>query len=179
MLGRVFSSPRRRRRLGRLGLVTVGAATVAVVGLHYSTKANRGLPQAHAGAPQLVAPNPRAVPFAPEQAAVEAVVRRFVTTAVFRRHVGQSYDLVTSSLRQDLSRAEWARGAIPVVPYPASAVKSVRWNLGYSYSNRVELRLAFLAKPGARAHSHAFDVELRAFGTGASRHWLVHSWTPA
>jgi hypothetical protein len=179
MLTRLLSSPRRRRRLAWLVPAGVIAGTAVGVATQFTVSADHGLTKPRPGRPQVVAPSPRTVPFAPEEKAVEAVALQFVQSAVLRDRPARSYDLVTPTLRESLTRAQWATGAIPVVPYPAEAVKSVRWRLGYSYRDRVELRIAILAKDAAAVGSQNFDIELRTAGSGAKRHWLVHSWTPA
>src|SRR4051794_38114989 len=65
---------------------------------------------------------PTATPHLPpaEKRAVSAAFARFVQPAVRRRHVGRAWNLVTPALRAATSRADWARGSLPVYPYPAA-----------------------------------------------------------
>jgi hypothetical protein len=119
----------------------------------------------------------RSIRFAGERRAdAMKVARMFVATAVLRRHTGDSWRLVGPELREGLTQRQWARGAIPVVPYPSSAFSSARWRLRYSYPGRVALDVALFPKPGASVGAAIFTLELFR---DPARGWLVHSWGPA
>jgi hypothetical protein len=109
------------------------------------------------------------------RAAVLEVAQRFVTSAVVRTRIGESWELAHPDLRQGLTRREWTTGDIPVVPYP---VDSARWRLGYSYADRVGLEVYVLPPPGARVQAMVFDMELKPEGSGDGRRWRVSSWVP-
>jgi hypothetical protein len=82
--------------------------------------------------------------------AVRRVLARFVGTAVARCRVGDSWDLAGPSLRQGVSRDEWRRGEIPIVPYPAARHGRGSWDLvNYSYRNRVGLEVLLFPRPGS------------------------------
>ena len=83
------------------------------------------------------------------------------------------------SLHQGISRADWASGEIPVVPYSADAVAEVRWKLDYSYAKDVALKVAFYPKPGSGAARQIFEIELENHGTDATPNWLVSYWAPS
>jgi hypothetical protein len=114
----------------------------------------------------------------PLEQAARAVARKFVLTAVARRHVETSYDLVGAALRQGFSRAEWAKGEIPVVPYPVDEDGLSPLAVDFSYENHALLEVTL--NPGARSKMKPaqFFLELRAFGKGTARHWLVVGWAP-
>jgi hypothetical protein len=163
-----------------LGAVVAVGVLVAVLGTHFSNTGHALRQNFRPGKPQLVAKNPKPDPFtAVERRQVRAVAIRFIETAVYRRHVGDSFALTTGGLRQGLSRSQWASGAIPVVPYPASAVQSVRWRVDYSYAHEVGLKVAFYPKPGSGVDRQVFDIALRKEGTAASSPWLVSYWAPS
>jgi hypothetical protein len=109
------------------------------------------------------------------RAALLDVAQRFLTSAVVRSRVGESWELAHPDLRQGLTRREWTTGDIPVVPYP---VDSARWRLGYSYVDRVGLEVYVLPRPGARVEAMVFDMELKPLGSGDGRRWRVASWVP-
>jgi hypothetical protein len=109
------------------------------------------------------------------RAAVLDVAQRFLTSAVLRSRVGESWELAHPDLRQGLTRREWTSGDIPVVPYP---VDSARWRLGYSYADRVGLEVYVFPRPGARVEAMVFDMELKPGGSGDGRGWRVSSWAP-
>jgi hypothetical protein len=104
------------------------------------------------------------------------VARSFVLTAVLRRHTGTSWRLVSDDLRRGFTQSQWARGAIPVVPYPAAAFSSALWKLRYSYPTRVALDVAILPKARASVAAAVFTMELVR---DRARGWVVRSWGPA
>ncbi len=176
---RILRSRRRRRRLLWLAALAVVAGGASAVGVLYTDTGEKGIAKPRPGQPQRVARPRKTVPFAPEEADVRRAAAAFVETAVFRRHLERSYDLVVPSRHDGLSRKQWARGNIPVVPYPPELVSSIRWKLDYSYEHVVGLKLAFLPPATARARAQVFDIELTERGAGSHRRWLVDSWTPA
>jgi hypothetical protein len=99
----------------------------------------------------------------------------FVNTAVARRRVERSYELVTPELRQGLSRSEWAKGEIPVVPFAAAEVRA---RIDYSYANEIGLTMQLLPPANSRTAPATFNMDLRALGSKGERRWLVSSWTP-
>jgi hypothetical protein len=54
-----------------------------------------------------------------------AMATAFVQTAVVRRDVAKSWAMVAPSLKAGFTLAQWKTGAIPVVPFPRAALKSV------------------------------------------------------
>lgn len=162
--------------LGSLLLVVAGATTIGVL---YPNTAEDDEPESAAVAPSRPAQvyrEPKTVRLT--KAERDAALRnalQFVNTAVARRRVERSYDLVTPELREGISRSEWRTGEIPVVPFPAT---EVRVRVDYSYSN--ELGLTMLLLPPAKSGSApaTFNMDMRARGRPGERRWLVSSWTP-
>ena len=176
---RLLRSSRFRRRAGWLAVCLAVAGGVAFVGIHFQ---NTGHPEKQVfqpGKPQLVPKNPKTDVFtAAEQRQVRAVAVRFIQSAVYRKHVADSFALTTRELHQGLSRADWATGTIPVVPYPANAVDDVRWRLDYSYADEVGLKVAFYPKPRSGVDRQIFEIALQNHGKGRTPHWLVSYWAP-
>jgi hypothetical protein len=171
------SSRRRRRVVALAGLLAAGAVAAVLV----LTFGNPKQPKEHfdTGTVETLASD-RQVPFTAERRrAVLAVVRKFVATAVARRNVGASYDLVAPDLRAGMTRRAWARGDIPVSPYrPASGAVSVALVRG-SYAHEVDLNIALAVRPGSGAQPLGAEIYLRATGTGARRRWLVDGFLPS
>ena len=82
--------------------------------------------------------------FGPHQDQVLGLAQQFVLTAVRRNDVDASWEMVCPEMRQGYSRQSWAKGEIPVVPYPAQFAK---WHLAYSYQREIDLQVALYAKP--------------------------------
>ena len=122
----------------------------------------------------IVKPNvPKA--FAPRAAEILPVARQFVLTAVARKHVDTSYDLVCPAMKEGFTRERWAKGEIPVVPFPVDFAK---WRVSYSFKREVNLQVALWAKPKAKIKAAVFDVTLQPCGTEAGKRWLVSSVIP-
>ena len=127
--------------------------------------------------PAVLVKEPRSVRHAAEsRAEALAVAAEFIRTAVARKNVDRSWRLAAPQLRNGFTRAEWARGNIPVVPFP---VESARWKLEYSYKHTLGLRVALFPPPKAQVRPTVFDIELSAVKTGNERRWRVASILPS
>ena len=175
-----FASSRFRRRAGWVGALVAVAGGVALIVVLVGNTGQTVPQRFEAGKPQVVPPPPKPDVFtAAERREVRAVATRFVESAVYRRHVDDSWGITTADLHQGISRADWASGEIPVVPYSADAVAEVRWKLDYSYAKDVALKVAFYPKPGSGAARQIFEIELENHGTDATPNWLVSYWAPS
>jgi hypothetical protein len=115
----------------------------------------------------------------PLEQEARAVARRFLLTAVARRHLDESYDLVGPALRQGMTRTQWATGNIPIIPYPVTAKSFVPLSVDFSYKNHALLEVTLM--PDARhvaTKAQQFFLELRAYGKGNAKRWLVVGWVP-
>jgi hypothetical protein len=172
-----FSSPRRRRRTLRVGGALLVLATAITIGIVFrntasteeSTLRNEPIQVYHA-------PTPVRLTKADRTLALKTALK-FVNTAVARRHVGDSYNLVSRDLRAGISPAEWAKGdEIPVVPYPAV---EARVRVDYSYRNELGLTMLLVPPSTSNLNPMTFNMDLTALGSGAKRRWLVKGWTPS
>ena len=171
----MLESPRRRRRLKFAAVFLLVAVPLGVLGAHYTTS---GSPQ-NANGPYVKDDEfyrqPTKAPFrAKDRRAVRAVLGRFIDGAVARRDLAASRALVGPSLRQDLSRGEWLKGEIPIVPFPA-ARRQGSWSLvNYSYRNQVGLEVLLFPERSARS-TGAATVETELVKDRHGR-WLVDYW---
>ena len=177
----LLASPRRRRRLAWLVVVLALGITAAILGIFFpNTSPTRHSAPFTKEPVQTVAPLPKAVRFtAAERKEVDDVAGRFIATAVFRKHVDDSYDLVIPEFRQGLTRKQWRSGNIPVMPFPHEQLAVMRWKLDYSYRDRIGLRVAFLPKQTAKVGGVVYAIELKNVGTPKRHRWLVSYWTPS
>jgi hypothetical protein len=172
-----FSSPRRRRRIFRVGgtlLVLAGAITIGIVFRNTATREKSTL----RNEPVQIyrEPTPVRLTKADRQLALSTALK-FVNTAVTRRHVGDSYNLTSPGLRAGISPAAWAKGdEIPVVPYPAA---EARVRVDYSFRNELGLKMLLLPPSTSKLNPMTFNMDMTALGTGAHRRWLVNGWTPS
>lgn len=172
------TSPRLRRRLawgGALAAVLALAAALVVV------TAPTRQPELPATAQRPPGWEPPPQPRTRERSVDDlaeplGVAAEFLRTAVARKRVGDSWELVAPELRAGYTRATWARGDIPVVPYP---VDSARWELDYSYEDEIGLLVALFPPRGSKTGAAVFTLDLRALGAEPNRRWVVSAFTPA
>jgi len=157
------------------------AAGATVLGLFYANTGEQPQSSSPGGhsRPIIVPHQPKTVPVGPYLKEIEEVAAKFVDTAVVRRNVDQSYDLVAPQLREGITRAKWAKGAIPVVPYPFDDLSFKKMAVTYSYANRVGLAIGLFPKAHAKTPYEAFSMELTAYRRGTTYRWLIDSWAPA
>lgn len=121
--------------------------------------------------PAVVATTTAKAPLDPE---TRRVAGRFILSAVARRNLADSYALTAPSLRGSLTLAQWKRGDIPVVPYPALDIKPVRMNVTSSTASEVSLRVFLDPKPGVKVEPQIFIMNLQKI----DGKWLVTAWVP-
>ncbi len=174
-MGKWLSSARFRRRLSWLSAVglLVGAIAVAVVLLPSSKPKH----EVFTKAPVKVYRSPHAVPLDRNgRAEVVFAASNFIKTAVRRVHVASSWEMTDPSLRQGFTRQQWAKGAIPVVPYPAAGIRQL--SIDWSYRDDVALDIVLAPTPGSGLPPKSFMIELKRSGGAAHHRWLVASWAP-
>jgi hypothetical protein len=171
---RILHSYRWRRRLIITAIVCSITGPLIYLGVLYSSPGN---PENANGptVPDYV--QPTHAPFTPaKRRAVRKVLKRFIASAVVRRDVSRSWDLAAQSLREGVSRKQWNRGDIPVVPYPAANKGWGDWSdVKYSYRNTVGLEVFLFPQKGSGYSDMTAEVELVRARDGA---WRVDYWMP-
>jgi hypothetical protein len=179
-VARLLSSPRRRRRLRAAALLLAVAGICAFVGLRYSNTGEELENHFRPGPVQRVAPPLTAAELSTvDQDAVQQIASLFVETAVLRRRVDDSWDITTPNLRQGLSRKEWDSGDIPVTPFPAKAVRAIKYRLDWSGHDLVYLKIAIVPKQTSNVNGQAFDMGLTRTAAAGEHAWLVDYWVPS
>jgi len=113
---------------------------------------------------------------APDRKDALVVVRRFLYTAVARKHVDRSWNLVAPELRAGFTPKQWATQDIPVVPFP---VESARWRLEYSDERGVGFSVAAFPTKESHQRAQVFLVGLHRIGHGKRQHWVIDDWQAA
>lgn len=170
----ILKSYRWRRRLIITAIVVSIASPLIFLGVYYSNPGNPG----NATGPTI--PDyvqPKKAPFTPaKKRQVRRVLKEFIGTAVVRRHVGDSWNIAGPTLKQGVSRKQWDRGEIPVIPYPAAKRGWGRWSyVEYSYTDSIGLEVFLFPKPGSGWSAMTADVEVVK---GKHGNWLVDYWMP-
>jgi hypothetical protein len=95
----------------------------------------------------------------------------FVPAAVGRHHPMRARALAAPELLRGTTRADWARGDLPVQPYPVRAGPTHDYVVLYSFRNLAGLELGLSPAPKAKVGNAAFVVTMKRI---AGR-WLVAS----
>ena len=111
-----------------------------------------------------------------DRAAINATLDVLVNHAVKRKDIAKSYDVVTPAMRGGMTRAQWAKGSIPVYPYPAAGRRFHKWTIQYRTKDEVaiELILAPTARYKRKLGQFLFHVYLQP----SKGRWLVDSFMP-
>lgn len=110
--------------------------------------------------------------------AARKVAGQFILTAVARKNVGKSWNLVHPDMRAGYTRAQWAEGEIPVIPYEVDSIDEARFRVDHLGKNMIQLDVALLPKNEGQT-AGVFKIGLVAVGSGQDRRWLVDYWGPA
>jgi hypothetical protein len=171
-----FDSPKNQRRLLVSSVVFFLIGTGAFVSLVLLRGTGNAFKSPISKTPaQLVKPDK----IAPVSPAALAVARKFMETAVLRKHVDAAYSLVHVDLRGRMTRKEWDTGNIPVIGYPANNTKTAQFVIDYSYDTSMLAEVDLVAKVGVdiRPHLDWYIGLKRAHGDPHGR-WLVSYWEP-
>lgn len=171
----LLSSPRGQRRILLVSLVVfvAGAVAATVVFVKNTSNAfvgtNSTTTVALIKTPKTVKPS----------AAAFAVAREFIRTAVARKNLDVSYDIVHPDLKGRLTRKQWDTGNIPVVDYPANNINSAAFIVDFSYPTQMLLEVDLVAKEGSGVRPHLlFFIGLKRAHDSPTGRWLVNYWEP-
>jgi hypothetical protein len=118
---------------------------------------------------------PRSVPMTPaRRRAIDTLLTTFVPAAVERHEPLRALPLVTPEFRSGVTRDEWARGNLPVLPFDARDSR-FPWTLGYSFAR--EISVDVLLHPSAKEELGA--IAFTAVFKRQGKDWLIDSFVPA
>ena len=101
----------------------------------------------------------------------------FIGSAVARKNIDDSFEIVGPEMREGLTKDEWRTGNIPVIPYKVQSI--LHWIPEYSFENDVAYEVVLLGEPGTLPQSKTFFIELKRYPhSHRPTSWLVDSWTP-
>jgi hypothetical protein len=157
------------------------AGALAFLGLNYANTGKK-LPSHFTNEPPQLVPPPlkSAALTSKDRDAARAVAERFIDSAVLRVRVDDSWEITAPALRQGFTRAGWATGNIPVVPFqPATAVEGIKYRVDWSGVDKIYLKVAIIPKRSANMTGGAFDMGLERTGPAGSHQWIVDYWVPS
>ena len=174
----ILRSYRWRRRIAFSAIVLGVAGPLIWLGVRYSNPGNPENANGPTVADYEVSKN---VPFtAAQRREVHEVLKEFIATAVVRHDVGKAWDIAGPTLKSGVTRKQWDRGDLPVIPYPAKNKGWGDWSfVQYSYTeaqkHTVGLEVFLFPKPNSGWSAMTADVEVVKSKNGR---WLVDYWMP-
>ena len=127
--------------------------------------------QAPAAAPVAATESRKSVPFDPK---ARLVVADFLKTAVPRKNLRRSWDIVHPELKQGYTLKEWLTGTIPVQFYPTGGVELATFKIDESYEDEAVIEVALLPRKGVKIKPQIFFVGLKKH----EGKWLVYYFAP-
>jgi hypothetical protein len=172
MAGRL-SSPRFRRRALKLFALAAVAGVAALISILFWNTGRSYESPVRSNEPAIVPSVSHSVSLSEkERRQALDTAARFVRTAVRREHTEESFDLVSEKLRNGFTRKQWAKGDIPVQPYPVDAA---RWKMDYTYEEEIGMSVYVIPRRGEQLLPMVFLLSLVRAPSGD---WVVDSWVP-
>jgi hypothetical protein len=110
---------------------------------------------------------------------IRSALRTFLATAVPRKNLDKSWNVISPGMRKGYTRESWAHAkALPIVPYPVANPDRVNYYLDYASTEEILLDVGVYAKPSLKVRSQQFRIGLVPVGKGANKRWLVDYWMP-
>lgn len=110
---------------------------------------------------------------------VRRAIHTFIATAVARKHLDRSWEVIAPQLRAGYTQAQWAKAAdLPIVPYPGVDTEHIQYYLDYASTKEILVEVGLAGKPGVKTRPVTFQLGLVPVGTGTSKTWRVSYWMP-
>jgi hypothetical protein len=110
---------------------------------------------------------------------MRSTIRTFLATAVARKHLERSWDVIAPSVKRGYTYAKWKNAhALPVVPYPIDNVNRVSYYLDYASTEEILIEVGLASKAVLKIRPASFQLGLVPVRKGAQTRWLVDYWMP-
>jgi hypothetical protein len=165
-----LTSARAQRRLLWIGSAVVAVAVAAGLVLALGTTTNTTA--------DVVSDEPAVIvnggAKAPLPRAARKVAGEFILTTVTRKDLARGWEITHPSLREGMTKQEWLKGDIPIVPYPVSTTDTAPMSVEESYKDHAIMRVALSAEKGTNVKPQLFFIGVRKF----HGQWRVDYWGP-
>jgi hypothetical protein len=104
--------------------------------------------------------------------------KRFIETAVARKHLKEAYALAGPAIRQGQTLKEWMTGNIAVVPYDVASLDYAPMKIDFSYPKEVQVQIALLPTDKAQKRGVTSQLFILSLIKDKRGKWLVNSWVP-
>jgi hypothetical protein len=110
---------------------------------------------------------------------VRSDIKTFIGTAVARKNLGNSWAVVSPTLKRGYTPKSWANGAdLPVVPYPGVDTEHIQYFLDYASTKEILVEVGLAGKKGVSTRPVTFQLGLVRGAKGSAHPWLVDYWMP-
>ena len=110
---------------------------------------------------------------------IRSTVRTFLSTAVARKHLDQSWPVVAPSFKEGYTKKQWVHAdELPIIPYPFDSIDKVQYYLDYASNREILMEVGLAAPERYKMRATTFQLGLIPVGTGSGRHWVVDYWMP-
>ena len=131
-------------------------------------------------------PDPNAAPKAEPKPvridpAAQKVAGRFILTAVARRNLAASWNLMHPNMRAGYTKKEWVTSdELPIVPVPwVRNLDEARFRVDYATKRMLQLDVALIPRKGSGVNrAEIFKIGLVKVGQGKNQRWVVDYWMP-
>jgi len=172
------NSPRLQRRVFFGSLAVLAAGIVAIIVTVALPSKSNALDTPISTQKADVVKNDPAARVDPK--AVE-IGRKFLETAVIRKNLDWAYDNVHVDLKGRMSRSQWDKGDIPVIPFDAQNADTTAFIPQFSLQREVEFEVTLVPKVNAVYAGKKplrFYLALRREHDKANGRWLVSYFEP-
>jgi hypothetical protein len=108
---------------------------------------------------------------------MRATIRKFIGTAVARKHLEEGWKVTAPSLRNQVSHKQWMTGNLPVIPFPVENLDRVQYYLDYASTQAVLIEVGVTPKASAHMRPATFQLEIVPVKNGSGKtQWLVDYW---
>jgi hypothetical protein len=152
-----------------LPVVAVACAALAGILVYNAFVGSNGVKEKSFGTTYPVPPKPKTVKFTDAE---RAVARKFLRTAVARKDLDQAYAISGPGIRQGMTKKEFMKGTIAVVPYVVNDGTVARMAIDQSYATSAQIEV-FLDTKGQRGRIFFMDLIKAKDGK-----WYVNAWSP-
>jgi hypothetical protein len=169
----ILNSPRAQRRFM---WISGGVLAVGLI-VFLSVFILRGSPGPHSPISDKTAQKAPALVKAPPDPAAYKVARKFIETAPLRKNLDVAYPLVNHDISGGMTRKQWDKGNIAVLPYPAGNTKTAGFQVIGSWKTQMMLVVDLVARKGSGVRPHLpFWLGLVRAGGKPNGRWLVNYW---
>ena len=110
---------------------------------------------------------------------VRTTIKTFISTAVVRRHLDQSWAVIAPEMKRGYTFDSWRNAtALPVVPYPHANLPDLQFYLDYASTKEILVEVGVSAPQKYHVRPTTFQLGLVPVGKAGSQRWLVNYWMP-